>query len=223
MPANKKENFSPSDFDEFQNLNPDEYEKKYVHDTYNQIANHFSATRYNPWPKVVEFLQNFGSETVMVDVGCGNGKNLGIAQGRNIGCDICPNLLQIAKDKGYEVVLCDALNLPFTDKFADAVISIAVVHHFTTEERRQKAIQEMIRIAKPNGKILIYVWADDKKGNTGDYFVGWEKKEKNTNHKRYYHFFKEDELEKLCLDCGKCEIETAYFDKENWAVILKKI
>lgn len=41
----------------------------------------------------------------------------------------------------------------------DYVISVAVIHHFSTEERRLEAINELVRITKPGGTILIYVWA----------------------------------------------------------------
>ena len=51
------------------------------------------------------------------------------------------------------------LSIPLKDNIADYVLSIAVVHHLTTEERRYKAVSEMIRILKPGGKMIIQVWA----------------------------------------------------------------
>jgi ubiquinone/menaquinone biosynthesis C-methylase UbiE len=225
MPANKREDV---DIDEFKNLSPEEYEKKYVHDIYNQISDHFNVTRYHPWPKVREFLLSLSPDSLMIEVGCGNGKNLGVSRGKSLGCDICPNLLQIAKSKGHEVICCDALNLSYQNNIADAVISIAVIHHLTTYERRLKAVQEMLRILKQNGKMLIYVWAKESEKNTsaetGDCFVGWIKsKEDNQDYKRYYHFFEKNELMELCLQAGNCEIEDIYMDhNENWAIICKK-
>jgi ubiquinone/menaquinone biosynthesis C-methylase UbiE len=219
------------DQEELKNTNPEEYERKYVHDTYNKIASHFSATRYRPWPQVESFLKSLSPDSIMVDVGCGNGKNLGISPGISFGCDICPKLLDIARERGHNVIQCDALALPYEDNFADTVISIAVIHHFVTEERRISAIQEMLRILKLNGRMLIYVWANEKEGMVqNDCFVGWEKNckqldenDKDIIHKRYYHFFNTGELEDLCLRAGNCIIERSYFDKENWAVIVQKI
>jgi tRNA (uracil-5-)-methyltransferase TRM9 len=69
------------------------YEQKNVHEVYQQIAQHFSATRYKvclsdcmqqhlklivsqPWPIVERFLQDLAPGSVGLDVGCGNGKNL---------------------------------------------------------------------------------------------------------------------------------------------------
>lgn len=47
-----------------------------VHKVYNEIANHFSETRHSPWPQVNAFIQQFEMGSVLVDIGCGNGKYL---------------------------------------------------------------------------------------------------------------------------------------------------
>lgn len=52
------------------------YELENVHKVYNEIANHFSETRHSPWPQVNEFIQAFEKGSVLVDIGCGNGKYL---------------------------------------------------------------------------------------------------------------------------------------------------
>ncbi len=41
-------------------------------------------------------------------------------------------------------------------------MSVAVLHHLSTIERRQKAISELIRVTKPGGKIFIEVWAKEQ-------------------------------------------------------------
>jgi len=55
--------------------------------------------------------------------------------------------------------VADSLKLPLRSGHFDAVISIAVVHHFSTVSLRVQAISEMLRILKPGGTLLIYVWA----------------------------------------------------------------
>jgi hypothetical protein len=45
---------------------------------YNEIASHFSSTRHSPWPRIVEFLKALPSGSIVADIGCGNGKYLGI-------------------------------------------------------------------------------------------------------------------------------------------------
>lgn len=56
--------------------NPSQCELENVHKVYDEIANHFSETRHSPWPQVNEFIQQFDQGSVLVDVGCGNGKYL---------------------------------------------------------------------------------------------------------------------------------------------------
>lgn len=52
-------------------------EKTHVYDVYENIASHFSDTRHKPWPNVLEFVQSLDYGSVLVDIGCGNGKYLG--------------------------------------------------------------------------------------------------------------------------------------------------
>jgi alkylated DNA repair protein alkB family protein 8 len=51
-------------------------EHEHVHKVYNEIAHNFSDTRYKPWPRVVDFLRSFPSSSLILDIGCGNGKYL---------------------------------------------------------------------------------------------------------------------------------------------------
>ncbi|XP_023549869.1 alkylated DNA repair protein alkB homolog 8-like isoform X2 [Cucurbita pepo subsp. pepo] len=60
---------------------------------------------------------------------------------------------------------CSASNVQCTPEiekktgFGDAAISIAVLHHLSTENRRKKAIEELLRVVKKGGLVLITVWA----------------------------------------------------------------
>ena len=59
-------------------LSPEAYEHQNVHTVYEAIAPHFSRTRYKPWPVVERFLRSQAPGSVGLDVGCGNGKYLGV-------------------------------------------------------------------------------------------------------------------------------------------------
>lgn len=59
-------------------LSPEAYEDQNVHAIYEAIAPHFSRTRYKPWPVVDRFLRSQLPGSVGLDVGCGNGKYLGV-------------------------------------------------------------------------------------------------------------------------------------------------
>ncbi|XP_054788341.1 tRNA (carboxymethyluridine(34)-5-O)-methyltransferase [Prosopis cineraria] len=137
-----------------------EIEKKYVHHVYDAIAPHFSSTRFAKWPKVASFLSSLPSGSLILDAGCGNGKYLGLNHDCFlIGCDVSPPLIKICADRGHEVLVADAVNLPYRTDFGDAAISIAVLHHLSTENRRRKAIEELVRVVRRGGLVLITVWA----------------------------------------------------------------
>lgn len=75
-----------------------------------------------------------------------------------------------------QVAICDNLELPFRDESFDAVLSLAVVHHFATTERRVGAIRELARILRIGGRVIITVWALEQKNRrfeTQDVLVPW--------------------------------------------------
>ncbi|XP_069747747.1 probable tRNA methyltransferase 9B [Narcine bancroftii] len=152
-------------------------EKDYVHSVYEKIAPYFNDTRYKAWPRVRQFLLEQESGSLIADIGCGNGKYLCINnQVYKIGCDYCLPLVESAREQSYEAMVCDSLHLPYRNQCFDAILSIAVIHHFSTKERRIQAIKEMARILKVNGKIMIYVWAMEQKRRKfekQDIFIPW--------------------------------------------------
>lgn len=164
---------------------PLHFEQEFVTNVYNHIAPHFSSTRYKAWPYVEQFLLNkaqLSKYSFVADVGCGNGKYMGVNNDLIMfGSDISEGLLNICSERGFESLVASNERLPYRDDSFDAVISVAVVHHFSTDERRLWAIQELYRICKPGGKVLIYVWAfeqiDKKTGkqrfNEQDVFIKW--------------------------------------------------
>ncbi|KAK8965687.1 hypothetical protein KSP40_PGU015332 [Platanthera guangdongensis] len=142
-------------------------EKTFVHRVYDAIAPHFSATRFAKWPKVARFLNSLSPGSIILDAGCGNGKYLGLNPNCfYIGCDISPPLMGICAGKGHEVLVADAVNLPYKTNFGDAAISIAVLHHLSTESRRRNAIEELIRVVRKGGLVLITVWAVEQEDSS---------------------------------------------------------
>ncbi|KAH1006040.1 hypothetical protein HUJ04_006921 [Dendroctonus ponderosae] len=158
-------------------------EALHVHEVYENIADHFSDTRHKPWPNVLEFVQSFTYGDILVDVGCGNGKYLGHNKYIfDIGCDRSTGLVDICRGKKVETFITDCLSIPINDQYVDGVISIAVIHHLATEERRLKAIKEMVRILRIGGKGLIYVWAHEqiKNQKKSSYIMQCRKNRKET-------------------------------------------
>ncbi|NWW92262.1 ALKB8 protein, partial [Rhynochetos jubatus] len=76
-----------------------------------------------------------------------------------VGCDRSKNLVDICGEKNFQAFVCDALSVPIRSGSCDACISIAVIHHFSTAERRLATISELARLLRPGGTALIYVWA----------------------------------------------------------------
>lgn len=141
-------------------------EQQNVHEVYDKIADHFSETRHTPWPQVSEFLDSFEPQSVVLDIGCGNGKYLSCNPLLlSVGCDRAQGLLAVGRRKGQNVFRCDCLVVPVRSSSIDGCISIAVIHHLATKERRLAALQEMARVLRPGGRALVYVWAKDQRKN----------------------------------------------------------
>ena len=62
-----------------------------------------------------------------------------------------------------EVAAADSLWLPYRTGSFDAVISIAVLHHISSLERRAQLISECMRVVKVGGEALFYAWAYEQK------------------------------------------------------------
>ena len=182
-------------------MDPDKFEETFVKNIYSNIAEHFDKTRYHTWPKIQDFINSLNTNSKIYDIGCGNGRNMNLRDDCDfIGCDNNQELLSQAKNKKLECFYGDNLALPFEDECADAVISIAVIHHFSTKERRIKALSEIFRILKKGGYILIYVWAyeqDKFKNYEKNAMVEWNNQKNNEILKRYYYLFSRYELDDL--------------------------
>ncbi|MCJ1276078.1 tRNA methyltransferase, has a role in tRNA modification [Puttea exsequens] len=221
------------------------YEEIHVHQVYEHIASHFSSTRYKPWPIVERFLKALPDGSVGLDVGCGNGKYLAVN----------PNVFMIASDRSTSLaniacqhrphtsIVADNLNLPHPNGCFDFAISIAVIHHLSTAQRRIEAVAAVLETLRPysegleskeqkGGKALIYVWALEQKhsrrgwdeGHDQDVMVPWVMKQTvDGQHSwetlnRYYHLYRHGELEHDIIRAGGLIIDSGY-EKDNWWAI----
>ena len=201
-------------------------EERYVRDTYNIIAKSFDNSRYRPWSCVEDFLNQIPSGSKIGDIGCGNGKNMLFRKDcENIGCDFTTSFVDICIEKGLDVVYGDTLEIPFEEDTFDYTISIAVIHHLSTEEKRKKAISELIRTTNKGGRILILVWALEQEYNskrkfiTQENMVDWKDKQGNLLGQRYYYVFIENELESLIPE--NIKIIKSFYEKGNWGIIIE--
>lgn len=164
---------------------PEDQEQHYVHEVYNEIASHFSQTRYKPWPIVEKFLKEQPDYSIGLDVGCGNGKYLGVNKKLFcIGSDRSDGLIECAKsnsDNSFHLAVADGLHLPHHEGRFDFAILIAVIHHFANEERRVEAIKHILSKLRKGGRLLVYCWALEqeksrrgyKEGDDQDILIPW--------------------------------------------------
>ena len=215
---------------------------KYVKEAYDIIAQHFDQTRSYLWPGVIDFYQYIPPNSFLADIGCGNGKNINnqYTKSKNItcfGCDITQYFIETCHKQNKSVIKANNLNLPFKDNFFDAVLSVAVIHHFSEHTERIKAIQEIYRITKPNGIFLIQVWAheqesDSKKNfNIGDNLVPWSLRNiKNKSIeldlvKRYYYICNKNIFQQLLIQALQnfnFDIFKFFYQKGNWVAYIRK-
>lgn len=201
-------------------------EEIHVRNIYNIIASEFDNTRYRPWTCVEKFLKDVPINSKIGDIGCGNGKNMLFRKDcENIGCDFSSSLVNICLNKKLNVIYGDTLNIPFETDTFDYTLSIAVIHHLSTDEKRKKAISELLRVTKKGGRVLILVWAFEQEENSRrqfknqDNMVDWKNKKGDIMGKRYYYVFKHNQLESLVPD--NITIVKSFYEKGNWGVILE--
>ena len=182
-------------------------------DFYDIYGYQFDITRKNIWPHVESFLNQIPQWSLVLDVGCGNGKNLKNIKNA-IACDVSTTMCNISRTKDINVLQCDCSRLPFRDSSYDIVISVACIHHLITNDERQKAIDEMYRVLKPRGKLLISVWKNNDK-YVGDSEVPWRNRVM-----RFYHMYSIDEVKSHCSAYDDHEI---FEDIQNIYFIINKI
>ena len=193
---------------------------------YDDIAAHFSATRYGRWPGVCAFLAKLAPDSCVGDVGTGNGKYMNYRSDLSIiGIDPCVPLLQIAKTRHFndDFIRGDGRHLPFRTGTLDAAISIAVVHHLETHENRLAFLLELLRCVRVNGRILVTIWALQKHKprwihiGGGDFLIPWN----DSREMRFYHLFSKEDVEKTILDLSRLAplaSATFTFERDNWYI-----
>ena len=205
-------------------------ETEYVLKPYSQIAEHFDKTREYLWKGIKEFIQSTDDNSLLLDAGCGNGKNMLVKNRVNcIGFDFCESNNQICSKKGLDVSTSNIKMIPYRDSVFDHSFTVAVLHHIEKEIDRVKAINELVRVTKSGGTIFIQVWSADipknkkfiKINDNNDYFITWEVEKEGYVLKRFYHLFTRDEFTELLQQTRGVELVDVKEELGNWWGILK--
>jgi alkylated DNA repair protein alkB family protein 8 len=143
----------------------------------------------------------------------------------------------------YNLFGCDALKVPLRTGIFNAAISIAVLHHISTIERRLELLRELSRLVRVGGSIYIVAWAFEqderskRKFDSQDVMVEWKLQEKyasndqeQTEHahrnddkkwivyQRYCHVYRQGELEALISQIPGLSIISSTFSRSNWCI-----
>jgi SAM-dependent methyltransferase len=200
-----------------------------IKEIYNQIGDEFDRTRITIWPNVRNFIDLILKNSLVLDAGCGNGKNMLYRKDINfIGIDISSKQVDICKKKELNVSEGDIRNLLFSNDIFDNIICIATYHHLDNDIDRRSALNELYRVLKIGGKILITVLAMQQpedsrfKFTKRDELITWTLRD-NTKFERYYHIYREGDLiEEINRLNGKFKINDIGWEFGNWWIILEK-
>ncbi|KAJ1816091.1 tRNA methyltransferase, has a role in tRNA modification [Coemansia sp. RSA 2598] len=118
----------------------------------------------NPTPDNLALEEADKEQRIGADVGCGNGKYLGLRTGDIfvMGTDCSESLIDICRQCQHKCMVSDGLDLPYRDDAFDFAISIAAIHHFASQKRREMAARELLRILRPGGRVLVFAWATEQ-------------------------------------------------------------
>ncbi len=166
-------------------------------------------------PSIVQSLKDRGASTVL-DLGSGTGRHV-IYLARNgfsvFGLDNSPAGIELTcrwlTDEGLTADLrlqSMAEQLPYEDKFFDAIISVQVIHHADSATIRE-IVQELTRVLKGGGFLFVTV---PKLKNQGEHFeqvepntfIPLDGPEKGLPH----HYFSPEELREVFGDFDVADI-----------------
>jgi ubiquinone/menaquinone biosynthesis C-methylase UbiE len=199
-------------------------------DTYEEIAERFSETRAYVWQCVKDFTNLITDNSNILEIGCGNGKNMEyILKNINvnlIGIDTCKKFVSMCQEKKLNVILGDALKLHFEDNIFDYVLCIAMFHHLLTEEEQDISFKEMLRVMKTGAIGILTCWATEQpieskfEFTKGVNIVPW--KGKDNTKTRYYYVYNEEMFLHFFMKYEEITIIKIYNEVGNWILLFKK-
>ena len=209
-------------------------------ETYDKIAKLFAQTRKYLWDDLKPLKKYTKDNDKVLDLGCGTGRLYHLfsdfqpydsAQGKGVeyvGMDQSSAQLAVAREEFPENTYVEAemTSLPFEDNEFDIIYCIATFHHLSDESSRIKALEEMKRILKPSGHIIMTNWNLNSmtaqkmvekgkfKRNDQDVLVPWLNPEGEVLGERFYYAFDSEELKNLFKKTD-LTLEDQYYTKKG--------
>ncbi|MFC1622451.1 class I SAM-dependent methyltransferase [Patescibacteria group bacterium] len=149
---------------------------KITNNSYEKIASDFSDTRNRSWQETdLVISKHIKDNFKILDLGCGNARLLKSLQKNNFknldytGLDNSNKFIKKNQDSKFQIpnskflnikfIKGDILNLKhFKNNEFNTVFMIAIFNHIPSEQLRQKVLNEIYRILKPNGKLIMTNW-----------------------------------------------------------------
>ncbi len=163
------------------------------------------VNRNSEWPA---FFQG----GFVLDVGCGNGRNIGNLceqyHMKGLGFDISDTAIKQAKDKFAHLKKVNFIteniynNIDLPDQSVDIVLDMMVIH-FLDDSKRQQYIKDIARVIKPFGWMLLKTFVLDNDQNAMRMIKDYPTPTKEFNSyihpkfKALEHVFTEDEINDL--------------------------
>ncbi len=185
---------------------------------FDEIALEFNATRRKPWSEAYHVIER---NALIIDLGCGSGRHSILIAKNNcevIAADIAKGMVKLVNEKALKEnlkhlihpLICDLNHLPFKNNSINHALCLATLHHIPLKRNRVEALNEIYRILKVNGKLVLSVWAKfqprffrklplmiwqyltGRVDEFGDIYVPW--KSRKGVFMRFYHLYSKREI-----------------------------
>ncbi len=140
--------------------------------------------------KELELIKRNLPEGTGLEVGVGTGRFAKNLDGVVAGVDVSSNMLKLAKKRGVEVILADALSLPFKRVFDFVLFAFTICF----VENPLEALREAGRVLKPGGKVIACFVPEGR--------LAEEYRKKNSPFYRNARFYSVEEISELLKKAG---------------------
>jgi len=141
---------------------------------YTTLAGSFAATRFREQPGYHRLLAFVPRRSVMLDLGCGNGRWATFLDGqgrqaRYVGVDFSAEMIALAQARAEsynaieaEFVVADIAQASWTTALPrssfDTISALAVLHHLPGAEHRTALLRQIRDLLVPGGLFIFSVW-----------------------------------------------------------------
>jgi len=127
------------------------------HKKYQELAEEKTRRKWQSNPGYKAIFEASSKAKVIVEIGCSVAPFLEVIKKANpkklvLGLDIALEALKSANKRGLDVIASDSRKAPIADNSVNLVYTVHTLEHI---EHPELVIDEMIRILKPGGKIII--------------------------------------------------------------------